>query len=522
MSRRPLRGELLVTLVVVATDPGCRQAQTETSDAAAVVDMAGAERPVDAATDVDIVGAERPADDANDGHVSYVRVACSQGDPPPGGLLDNVECGRLTLPPRAGSGPAILPVLRVSPRTANKKEDPVIVLAGGPGQSAVSLLREFYLEFPFATFLGQRDVIAIGFRGTDGAEPDLACTEQRPVEFSNREVASGAADGMYSACRDRLTLKAGALAQFGSRQNADDVIALVGALGVQSWNAYGVSYGTRTALELVRLNPAGLRAILLESPVPADVPLVKESVLRGNEILVRVLGDCKNTPSCNAAFPDVSGKLERMLDRFAAAPERRRLPDGVITVDDSQILFILQALLSVRAGAEQVPLMIEQMDSDISQIDELLQALVAADRTVSEGVYLSVTCREILDAELDAGSLMDPFLRRLANASHASAASRRLCGVWGVQYEATPAQESSEVPVLLLNGELDPAVRAEWADHLAAGLPRAQTFTIPGEAHAPGDSVCGSLVLGTFLESPQAKVVQACTTEPRPLRFATP
>jgi pimeloyl-ACP methyl ester carboxylesterase len=284
-----------------------------------------------------------------------------------------------------------------------------------------------------------------------------------------------------------------------------------------------VSYGTRTALELVRLNPTGLRAVLLDSPVPADVALAKESVLRGNEILVRVLVDCRNTPSCNAAFPDVSAKLERMLDRFAAAPERRRLPDGVVvTVDDSLILFVLQALLSARAWAEQVPLMIEQMDGDISQIDELLRALVATDRTVSEGVYLSVACREIPDAELDPGSLMDPLLRRLANASHALAAFRRLCGVWGVQYEATPAQETSEVPVLLLNGELDPAVRPEWAERVAASLPRAQTFTIPGQAHAPGDSVCGSRVLGAFLESPQAQVLQACITEPRPLRFATP
>ncbi len=444
MSGLRLRGELLVTLVLAGTGPGCRHAVPETSDAAPVVDAAAAEGSVDA---------------ANDGRLSYVRLTCSPEDPPPGGLLADVECGKLTLPPRAGSSAAILPVLRVSPRTASKKEDPVIVLAGGPGQSAVSLLREFYLERPFATFLAQRDVIAIGFRGTSGAEPDLTCTEALKVDFSNREIAAGAADGIYASCRERLASRAGALAQFGSRQNAEDVIALVGALGVQTWNAYGVSYGTRTALELARLDPAGLRAIVLDSLVPPDVPLVNESVFRGNEILVRVLADCKKTPSCDAAFPDASGKLVRILDRFAAAPARHRLADGLVaTVDDSQILFVLQSLLSARAGAQQVPSMIEQMNRDISGIDELLEVLVAADRAVSDGVYLSVTCREIPGAELDSGSLADPLLRTLANASHVSPAFRRLCGLWGLQHEATPALETSQVPVLILNGEIDPAV----------------------------------------------------------------
>jgi pimeloyl-ACP methyl ester carboxylesterase len=293
--------------------------------------------------------------------------------------------------------------------------------------------------------------------------------------------------------------------QFGSRQNAEDVRALVEAMGIRNWNAYGVSYGTRTAVELLRLDPAGLRAVVLDSAVPSDVPLVSESVLRGNEVLVRVLADCRQTPSCDAAFPDASGQLERILDRLAAAPQRRDFPGGVVvTVDDSQVLFVLQSLLTARVWAEQIPLMIDQMDRDISAIDQVLQALVA-DQTVSDGVYLSVACREIPRTELDPASLGDPFLRRLATASAAGAAFGRLCGVWGLQYEATPGLGSSDIPVLILNGEIDPVVRPEWTDRVSAGLRESQTFTIPGEAHAPGDSLCGSRVLSMFLDAPQQK-----------------
>ena len=295
----------------------------------------------------------------------------------------------------------------------------MIVLAGGPGQSAISLLRDFSFEWPFLTFLSQRDVIAIGFRGTDGAEPNLACTETAGLDFSNREVVGGAADSVYAACRDRLASKAGALAQFGSRQNAADVMAFVEALGIRKWTAYGSSYGTRTAVELAQLNPQGLRAIVLDSPVPDQTPLVSEGVLRSNEVLARVLAECRTIPSCDAAFPSISDRLERMLDRFAATPQRRRLSDGVfVTIDDSQVLYLLHTLLSFRAGAEQIPLVIDALDTDVSQLDDLLQALVAANREVSDGVYLSVACREVPRGDVDPASLIDPFLSKLAKASH--------------------------------------------------------------------------------------------------------
>jgi pimeloyl-ACP methyl ester carboxylesterase len=459
-------------------------------------------------------------DGGNDAGTSYVRVPCTQLDPSPGGLLDDVECGRLTVAARPGSDRAVLPVLRLAPHTLNKQEDPVIVLAGGPGQSAISLVRDFWFESPFLTFLVQRDVIAIGFRGTDGAEPNLACTEAAGLDFSNRQVAAGAADSVYAACRDRLAAKAGALTQFGSRQNAADVMAFVEARGIREWTAYGSSYGTRTAVELARLNPQGLRAIVLDSAVPAETPLISEGVLRGNEVLTRVLADCRNTPSCETAFPGTSEKLERILDRFAATPQRRRLGGVFVTIDDSQILFLLQSLLSFRYGAEQIPMVIDALDTDVSQLDDLFQALVAANRAVSDGVYLSVACREIPRGDVDPASLIDPFLSKLAKASYAAAAFGRLCSVWGLPYEGSGEPLASQTPALILTGELDPVLRPEWAERAAAGLGAAQTFIIPGHAHAPGDSSCGSRVLEKFMESPQQQVSDACVAEALPLHFA--
>lgn len=501
-------------VVMCAATVGCKHVSAGANDAA-VIDGGAETATGDDAGVADIVG------DASDGGGSYVRVACSPLDPSPGPLIDDVECGRLTVTAQSGSGRAVLPVLRLKPHTENKQQDPVILLAGGPGQSAISLLRELYLERPLLALLSQRDVIAIGFRGTDGAEPNLACTEAAGTEFSDREVAGGAADSVYAACRDRLASQAGALAQFGSRQNAADIIAFVGALGIREWTVYSFSYGTRTALELARLNPQGLRAIVLDSPVPPNTPLIGEGVLRSNEVLARVLAECRNVSSCEVAFPNTPDKLQRMLERFAENPERLRLPDGVaITIDDSLILSLLQSVLSARAGAEQIPFLIDALDTDVSSVDELLQAVVGGHRAVADGVYLSVACREIPRGNVDPASLLDPFLRKLAEAAYAPAAFQRLCSGWGLQYEEGPQTWSSNIPTLIMTGELDPVIRPEWADRVAASLGTAQAFVIPGEAHTPGDSLCGSRVLATFMDSPQQQISQACVVQPRPLQFA--
>lgn len=513
MSSARIASTFLVAFVVTGGILSCKHASTIPSDGS-VTDGSADDATGDDAGGADLVG---------NGGASYSRVACTQLDPSPGPLLDDVECGRLMISARAGYGTAILPVLRLTPHTLNKQKDPVIVLAGGPGQSAVALLRAFYTERPFSTLLTQRDVIALGFRGTDGAAPDLVCTESDGRDFSNRQVAGGTADSVYATCRDRLAGQTGALSQFGSRQNAADILAFVEAAGIPAWNAYAFSYGTRTGIELAALNPQGLRAIVLDSAVPAETPLISEGVLRGNEVLARVLADCMKAPSCASAFPNSSEKLTALLQRLAATPEHRRLPDGVdVTIDDSQVLAILQGALSSRAGAGQVPLLIDVLDADISQLDDLLQAIVAGNRSVAEGVYLSVTCGEVPAGNVDPATLADPFLSALAKASYTTDAVKRLCGIWGVPYVAGAPAAASSIPTLILTGELDPTIRPEWAERVATGRDAAQAFTIPGESHTPGDSLCGSRVVQTFMEAPTQQVVQPCITEPRPLRFETP
>ena len=66
-------------------------------------------------------------------------------------------------------------------------------------------------------------------------------------------------------CSARLLADGWNLNRFDSQHNADDLLDLVAALGLEQWQLYGVSYGTRLALQVMRSQPPGLQAVVLDS-----------------------------------------------------------------------------------------------------------------------------------------------------------------------------------------------------------------------------------------------------------------
>mgnify|MGYP006164474951 CR=1 FL=1 len=45
---------------------------------------------------------------------------------------------------------------------------------------------------------------------------------------------------------------------------------VMGALGIDTYNLFGVSYGSRVAMGVMQHDPSGLRAVVLDSPWPPE------------------------------------------------------------------------------------------------------------------------------------------------------------------------------------------------------------------------------------------------------------
>ena len=144
-----------------------------------------------------------------------------------------VRCGRFSVPlDRSGAVPGRISLFVtkvLARRRGGANRPPVVLLAGGPGQSASDAFL-FGLE-PLAPLYRNRDMVIFDQRGT-GRSGLLRC---RALERSNLLRAGDAA----AACARRLGPRR---AFYTSRDSTDDIDALRAQLGAEKVALYGTSY----------------------------------------------------------------------------------------------------------------------------------------------------------------------------------------------------------------------------------------------------------------------------------------
>jgi hypothetical protein len=168
----------------------------------------------------------------------------------------DARCGVLRRPldPARPQGVQIDLHVAVLPAIARRRlPDPVVFIAGGPGQSAISLAGP--VSQLMTRELNRRDVILVDQRGTGQSAP-LRCDDDKPTRTLAESMDPAAEQRALQACRARLQkLPYGDLRQFTTPIAMADLDAVRQALGVARWNVVGGSYGTRAALEYRASSP---------------------------------------------------------------------------------------------------------------------------------------------------------------------------------------------------------------------------------------------------------------------------
>jgi pimeloyl-ACP methyl ester carboxylesterase len=136
---------------------------------------------------------------------------------------------------------------------------------------------------------------------------------------------------------------------------------------------------------------------------------------------------------------------------------------------------------------------------------------------MSEGAYLGFVCSEEI-----------PFTDPLALEAEAARYpgynpggivgyhDMMMCPHWPVAAVAARERELviSDIPALLLSGELDPVTPPAFADHAALGLSNSFNFVIPGAGHTPlTHSPCANAIAEVLLNNPENRPAVACLTE---------
>src|SRR5580692_7115974 len=167
--------------------------------------------------------------------------------------LKTARCGRLTVPEnrRHANGRKITLAVAIIPaKSPSGKSDPIVWLAGGPGDDAI-------IEIPLAMagkLNANRDVIFMSQRGTYTANPRLTCPtlDRWAAETLNMPYDGPAAQNANAVatltCRRELTAQTHDLGAYNTLESAGDLEDLRVALHVKKWNIFGISYGTDLAL----------------------------------------------------------------------------------------------------------------------------------------------------------------------------------------------------------------------------------------------------------------------------------
>jgi pimeloyl-ACP methyl ester carboxylesterase len=175
------------------------------------------------------------------------------------------ECATLDVPLDRGataSGTVGLSVERLrvggAPGDRGSSSTAVLGLAGGPGQAALPLAAAMAKEM--APALGSRDLLVFDQRGTGSSGP-LACSALESAEVF------GAIGQAFEHCALQIGRARGS---YTTQESAADIEAIRQATGYEKLVLFGVSYGTKVALEYAERYPQNVEALVLDSVVAPE------------------------------------------------------------------------------------------------------------------------------------------------------------------------------------------------------------------------------------------------------------
>lgn len=466
-------------------------------------------------------------DDDNGGvKPSYRATNCPafEGLPP----AVRVSCGTLTVAQtRSGSNrgrKVELAVFRLSRTDRPSTATPLLWLQGGPGEAASVDV----LTWAESSTLQVRDVIFFDQRGTGLSTPALSCPELQRVRvghFTAPRIASAevaAARDAARQCVRRYSDRSVDLQAFNSIETAHDVGDLRAQLGIAQWHVYGVSYGTRAALAVMRYAPQGLASVVLDSGAPTDLPTALRVQAADAQVAVgRLFARCAADAACAQDHGDLSRKFEQMVQRFNAAPWLIRRPvDGSptqLTVTGNDLAQVVILLQKDSEALELLPAFIATLaDGDTAIAEPIVSGFLDGRLDNSQDfitTQLAVDCNDLkrLSNAQDAAFDLAPGRWQLG----ALVSSGPYCDL--VPGSGNPADYNqpvvSSVPTLLLAGELDPVSLPERTRQAGSALLRKTFVQIPGAGHVPGmGTECGRNLVDSFFANPAAFVTPPCAS----------
>ncbi len=417
------------------------------------------------------------------------------------GIDEKVRCGSISVPenPNKQDGRKIDIQYVILPAIKNAEPGKALLgIAGGPGQSAIESAG--YFDKLLTKTRQFRDILLIDQRGT-GSSNILACDNMSPVDAL---AINDEAQDMVALTKECMDAQNADITQYGSLNAVTDFEAVRKAIGYEQLDVYGISYGTRMAQLYMRQYPEATSTVILDGVVPMQQNLIYigDAIARATEIM---LSDCEQNQACNQAFPELRNDLNAVSDRLAEQPLQTQVNDPVagemtdLTLTRSKFLGAIRMALYAPNTRSLLPYAISQAAEGNYQPILGLYALTTDGAGIAMGMHASVVCGEDIP-------FVDEKAAEVANRTFVGGEMLRglteICTIWQIPPVSPEFHQpiASNIPTLLLSGEMDPATPPSWAELAKVQLTNAEHIVSPYAGHGTAAQTCAHGLIATLVK----------------------
>lgn len=444
-----------------------------------------------------------PMIDASPGAVPRVEPGPCRYDVPAAlGLNEGSDyaCGDLIVYEDRVARGRTIKVHYVKFESSSASANATIYLDGGPGGDGQNIL--YYAAVLGAPFLnGLRvdgDFLVISQRGTARSIPYLDCQSPSCEDFSSDHD----------------------LTQYNTAANADDVDELRAALGYTKLNVYGISYGSRLGLEVLRRHGDHVRAAVIEGLVPSSVAWPAAVPASFYSALTGLNASCAAAGACGTTYGNLVTKFSAAVAALDTEPVSISVQGQPFDLDGATFAYVVFRVMYSKSAYTWLPLAIS--DLAVRRTDRVQSYLSTAlgnmqgGNGVSTGLYNSVVCGEIFNPP-------DPNAPQTLNAGVPSDIVALFGGSWDAlsgacqswprgNLQAELAQPvTSSVRTLVSSGRLDPITPPGFGDIAAQTLSDKVVVIHENSGHgATLQSACGMTNLNEFLADPTTPHDTSC------------
>ena len=432
---------------------------------------------------------------------------------------ESFQCGQVLVPEnhanpngkRIHISYIILPALQPS-----AKRNPLIYLTGGPGGSTLTKNRiTSWLNHPARK---SRDIIMFDQRGIgySSAMPnmDTELFDLMARDLDEEEeltVMEGIIEKYKTLCEQSDINPA----HYNSFQNANDVGAVMQALGYDKYNLYGVSYGTRLARIVQDLFPERIHSVIHNSPAPLGGDFLVDRLLAYNQALGNVFTYCRQNQECNRRYPNLEEEYLTTIDRLSEKPLVLEVQNRAFTINAQDAIYLLRRKLYGNDSRTAIPTMIEELGNGGGPI---LQGVLRSEMLFTTGynstMWLSVeryemfdpaNTHEVLEKTYQSLDLL-PVKLGMFNAFY----------VKGKEFHSNALDESlktfdiSDVPTLITVNYYDPVTPPSFGYQFMKKLNHGQLYILDEGGHGGGSPACRAQVMVDFMDDPTSKPDVSC------------